>query len=114
MTGRLPEDLPALRRKSSGLKALADVRLATLGDGPGAGGRLLQARVPSGLALEIALDRGADLLRLSFRGHELGWHSAVEAPHPWPPAELEDGLGFGMLQAQEERTYRLGIEVAAL
>ncbi len=91
---RLRDALPDLRRKSTGLRGLADLRLVTLIDGPGAGGRLLQARTPSGLALDIALDRSADILRISFRGHELGWHSPVQAPHPWPPAELEHGLGF--------------------
>ena len=90
----LRDALPDLRRKSASLRGLADLRLVTLSDGPGTGGRLLQARTSSGLALDIALDRGADILRISFRGHQLGWHGPVQAPHPWPPAELEYGLGF--------------------
>ena len=88
------EKLSDLRRKTADLRGLADLRLVVVSDGPGAGGRLLQARTPSGLAIDIALDRGADLLRLSFRGHEIGWHSPVHAPHPWPPTDLEQGLGF--------------------
>ena len=63
-------------------------------DGPGAGGRLLEVRTPPGLCADIALDRGGDLLRLAWKGREIGWHSAAMAPNPWPDAEAEHGLGF--------------------
>ncbi|WP_420412209.1 aldose 1-epimerase family protein [Roseibium sp.] len=83
-----------LRRRSVLLRGLADIRLVTVNDGPAAGGRLLELRSPSGVAMDIALDRGGDILRLSFRGQELGWHSANSAPAPWPQLDTEKGLGF--------------------
>jgi hypothetical protein len=83
-----------LRRRSPLLRGLAETRLVRVEDGPGAGGRLLQVRTPSALALDVALDRGGDVLRLAWRGVELGWHSAAGAPAPWPPLEDDRGLGF--------------------
>ncbi len=90
----MPAQLSELRRKSAFLRGLAEIRLVTIADGPGAGGRLLQARTPAGMALDIALDRGADLLRLAWQGREIGWHSATDAPNPWPPNDAEHGFGF--------------------
>ncbi len=52
-----------LFRHSAHGRALADLRLVTIGDGPGTGGRLLQLRTPAGLAADIALDRGEIVLR---------------------------------------------------
>ena len=86
-------ELTEIARRSAQGRGMADLRLVTLADGPGAGGRLLQLRTPVGLAAEIALDRGGDLLRLSWKGREVGWHSAAMAPHPWPDREAEHGLG---------------------
>lgn len=83
-----------LRRRSPLLRGLAETRVVRVEDGPGAGGRLLQVRTPSTLALDVALDRGGDVLRLAWRGVELGWHSAAGAPAPWPPLEDDWGLGF--------------------
>ena len=75
-------------------RGLAEIRQVTVADGPGTGGRLIELRTASGLTADIALDRGGDLLRLAFRGQEVGWHSATRAPSPWPDAEAEHGLGF--------------------
>ena len=83
-----------LRRRSPLLRGLAETRVVRVEDGPGAGGRLVEVRTPSGLALDVALDRGGDLLRLAWRGVELGWHSAACAPAPWPALEDDRGLGF--------------------
>ena len=89
-----PAEEQELRRKSALLKGLADIRLVTVADGPGIGGRLLEIRSPTGLSLDVALDRGGDILRLAYRGIELGWHSANSAPAPWPTVDIENGLGF--------------------
>lgn len=75
-------------------RGMAEVRQVLVADGPGAGGRLLEVRTPQGLAADIALDRGGDLLRLAFAGREIGWHAPTEAPTPWPDQEAEHGLGF--------------------
>jgi hypothetical protein len=83
-----------LRRRSPLLRALAETRVVRVEDGPGAGGRLVEVRTPAGLALDVALDRGGDVLRLAWRGVEIGWHSAAGAPAPWPALEDDGGLGF--------------------
>lgn len=83
-----------LRRRSIHLRGLADVRLVHVLEGCGAQGRILEIRTPTGLALDIALDRTGDILRLNWRGTELGWHSATAGRTPWPVADVEDGLGF--------------------
>ena len=63
-----------LRKRSSDLRAIADVRLVAIEDGPGRGQRLLLARNAAGIAFEIAVDRGFDLSSLSIRGINIGWH----------------------------------------
>lgn len=83
-----------LRRRSIHLRALADIRLVNVLEGCGAQGRVLEIRTPTGLAMDIALDRAGDILRLSWRGMELGWHSATAGRTPWPDADTEAGLGF--------------------
>ena len=87
-------DLASLRRRSALLRGLAETRVVRVEDGAGAGGRLLQIRTPSALALDVALDRGGDVLRLAYEGREMGWHSATGAPAPWPPLEDDRRLGF--------------------
>ncbi len=87
-------DLSDLRKKSAFCRALADIRQVKVENGSGATGRIVELRTPSGLSADIALDRGGDLMRLNWRGHELGWHGAVGAPAPWPTPDTEDGLGF--------------------
>ena len=86
-------DLTDLGRRSALLRGLAETRVVRVEDGPGAGGRLVEIRTPAGLALDVALDRGGDLLRLAWRGVEVGWHSAACAPAPWPAQEDDRGLG---------------------
>lgn len=83
-----------LRRRTALLRGLAEIRAVTVTNGPGAGGRLIEVRTPCGLTLDIAPDRGGDLLRLAFRGCELGWHSCTGVPSPWPALDAEGGLGF--------------------
>jgi hypothetical protein len=83
-----------LRRRSVLLRALAEMRLVMLADGPAAGSRLVEVRTPHGLTADIALDRGGDLFRLNWRGTEIGWRSAADGAAPWPVLDTEEGLGF--------------------
>ncbi|MEO0382591.1 MAG: aldose 1-epimerase family protein [Pseudomonadota bacterium] len=83
-----------IQRHSALMRGLADIRLVQGIEGSGAGGRLLEIRSPTGLSFDIALDRGGDILRLAWKGNELGWHSAVGGRTPWPTADTENGLGF--------------------
>jgi hypothetical protein len=82
-----------LRRRTSDLRGIADVRLVTLEDGPGRGQRLLQLRNGAGVEVEIAVDRGFDLATLRVRGVNLGWNSPVGLRTPSFPGDLEHGLG---------------------
>lgn len=81
-------------RRSPDLRGLGEVRLLTVGDGPGRGQRLLAFRNAAGLALEVALDRGMDIASLAWRGVNLGWHSPNGLPWPVHPHGSENGLGF--------------------
>ncbi|MFN3225114.1 MAG: aldose 1-epimerase family protein [Hyphomicrobiales bacterium] len=83
-----------IQRHSALMRGLADIRLVQAIEGSGAGGRLLEVRTPTGLSFDIALDRGGDILRLAWKGSEIGWHSAVAGKTPWPTADAEEGLGF--------------------
>ncbi|WP_299790641.1 aldose 1-epimerase family protein [uncultured Marivita sp.] len=88
------DSLEDLRRRSVHLRSEADIRLVEVIEGCGAGGRVLELRTPLGLAVDLALDRAGDILRLSWRGTELGWHGPTSGRTPWPVADTEDGLGF--------------------
>lgn len=83
-----------LRRKTPDLRAIADVRLVSLEDGPGRGQRLLLARNAAGVAFEVAVDRGFDLSALSIKGLNIGWHSPTQLRFPTVDAGSEDGWGF--------------------
>ena len=85
-------DRAHLCRVAPRLRALAETRVVRVEDGPGAGGRLLQVRAGR-LSLDLALDRGGDIVRLSWAGHEFGWHSVVGEPAPWPDQDAEGGIG---------------------
>jgi hypothetical protein len=82
------------RARSIHLRSQAEIRLVQSMDGPTTGARLLEVRAPTGIALDIALDRGGDIHRLSFRGVEIGWHGAADGITPWPALDSEEGLGF--------------------
>ncbi|MUO42967.1 DUF4432 family protein [Agrobacterium vitis] len=83
-----------LLRRTADLRALADIRLVTLDDGPGRGQRLLIGRNAKGVAFEIAVDRGFDVSGLSFRGTNVGWHSPTQMVFPTHDPDSEEGLGF--------------------
>lgn len=85
-------EIDDLRRRAPLLRALAETRLVRVEDGPGVGGRLLQVRAGE-LSLDLALDRGGDIVRLAWRGVEIGWHAAAREPAPPPDQDAEDGLG---------------------
>lgn len=83
-----------LFRKTSDLRALADIRLVTLEDGPGRGQRLIIARNATGVTFEVAVDRGFDVSGLSHKGVNIGWHSPVMMPFPLHDPGSEEGWGF--------------------
>lgn len=82
------------RRKTPDLRALVDVRLVSLEDGPGRGQRLLLARNGAGVQFEIAVDRGFDISSLSFKGVNIGWHSPTQMRFPTTDPNSENGWGF--------------------
>ncbi|NTG71377.1 DUF4432 family protein [Rhizobium rhizogenes] len=83
-----------LRKKTPDLRAVADIRLATLEDGPGRGQRILIARNASGIAFEVAVDRGFDIANLFFKGTNIGWHSPTQMRFPVSDPGSEDGWAF--------------------
>lgn len=83
-----------LLRKTADLRALADIRLVTLEDGPGRGQRLLIGRNATGVRFEVAVDRGFDVSELSFNGVNIGWHSPAQMPFPSHDPGSEEGWGF--------------------
>ncbi|MGN7714979.1 DUF4432 family protein [Agrobacterium radiobacter] len=83
-----------LLRKTPDLRGVADIRLATLDDGPGRGQRILIARNATGVAFEVAVDRGFDIASLSFKGINIGWHSPTQMRFPTVDPGSEEGWGF--------------------
>lgn len=83
-----------LFRRTGDLRALADIRLLTLEDGPGRGQRLLVARNANGISFEVAVDRGFDISGLFYSGVNIGWHSPAQMPYPLHDPVSEDGWGF--------------------
>ncbi|NSY46840.1 aldose 1-epimerase family protein [Agrobacterium tumefaciens] len=83
-----------LLKKTPDLRAIADIRLATLEDGPARGQRLLIARNATGIAFEVALDRGFDISSLSFRGTNIGWNSPTQMRFPMVDPGSEGGWAF--------------------
>lgn len=84
----------ALRKKTPDLRAVADIRLVTLEDGPSRGQRILIARNGTGVAFEVAVDRGFDISSLSLGGVNIGWHSPIQLRYPASDPGSEDGWGF--------------------
>ena len=91
----LPTDIELLALTPD-LRALADIRLLRLEDGPGRGQRLLIARNAAGVGFEVAVDRGFDVCALSLDQIQLGWHSQNRLRFP-PVAPDSDG-GYGFLR----------------
>lgn len=83
-----------LLRRTPDLRAVADVRLMTLEDGPGRGQRVMVGRNAVGVGFEIAVDRGFDISTLSFKGTNIGWHSPTQMVFPAHDPDSENGLGF--------------------
>ncbi|MCX5480382.1 DUF4432 family protein [Kaistia geumhonensis] len=101
MSKSLPHRLPQIASadadiaaKSPDLRALGEIRLLSLEDGPGRGQRLLVARNAAGIGFEIAVDRGFDLSALSLGQVQLGWHSQNQMRYPAQLPSSEDGYGF--------------------
>jgi hypothetical protein len=83
-----------LLRKTADLRAIADIRLVTLEDGPGRGQRLLIGRNANRVTFEVAVDRGFDISELSYKGVNIGWHSPAQMPFPLHDPGSEEGWGF--------------------
>lgn len=81
---------------------LVGTRLVRVVDGPGDGSRILEAWTPSGLQIEVLLDRGFDLFTARFRGVPLSWMG----PPGLRPRTLYEPGGFGWL-----RTFHGGLLV---
>jgi hypothetical protein len=82
------------RERSPDLRALADIRLVRVEDGPGRGQRLLIARNAAGVAFEVAVDRGFDIAALSLDQVEIGFHSSAQMRWPPPPPDSDNGRGI--------------------
>lgn len=83
-----------LRKMTPDLRAVADIRLLTLEDGPGRGQRMLFARNATGVAFEVAVDRGFDVSGLAMKGINIGWHSPTQMAFPAADPDSEEGWGF--------------------
>jgi hypothetical protein len=82
-----------LGRELGRLSAVAGADLLVHGDGPERGVRIVRLRAGD-LEAEVALDRGLDLPRASFRGLPIGWMSPTGVVGPW----YAEPAGFGPLR----------------
>jgi hypothetical protein len=83
-----------LLKRSPDLRAVADMRLMSMEDGPGRGQRILVGRNAVGIGFEVAVDRGLDISALSKGGTNIGWHSPTQMPFPTADAGSEGGWAF--------------------
>jgi hypothetical protein len=83
-----------LRKKTADLRAIADMRLVSLEDGPGRGQRLLIGRNGSVVSFEVAVDRGFDISGLAIKGINIGWHSPTQMRFPAVDPDSEEGWAF--------------------
>lgn len=83
-----------LLKTAPDLRAVTDIRLVSLEDGPGRGQRLLIARNAAGVQFEVAVDRGFDISSLSINGINIGWHSPTQMRFPAADPGSEDGWAF--------------------
>ena len=82
------------------LRQVADIRLATLDDGPERGVRVAEVRTGSGFDFTLLLDRAMDIGMATYNGIPLAWQSGAGAAHP---SRFEPG-GRGWL-----RTFHGGL-----
>ena len=83
-----------LLAKVGDISQVAGAQLVSAEEGRARGARIVRVRTGSGLAFDVAVDRGMDLIGAEFRGAPIGWRSpAGEAA----PAFHEPG-GFGFLR----------------
>ncbi len=64
------------------LRQIADIRLATLDDGPERGVRVADVRTGSGLDFTVLLDRGMDIGTTTYNGISVAWQSGTGPQHP--------------------------------
>jgi hypothetical protein len=87
-----------LAERTGALQQLAGVELIELADGPERGVRVLVFRTGAGLAFQVAVDRGFDLLAADWRGVPIGWRSPTGPRHPGLASPEESG-GWGFLRS---------------
>ncbi len=81
-----------LMRRVGRFEQVAGVRLATLGDGPERGVRILEFRTGTGFEFDVLVDRCFDVGRCELRGRSLAWLSPVGVIGPWFAEPM--GLGW--------------------
>jgi Domain of unknown function (DUF4432) len=87
-----------LGARTGALQQVAGVELVELADGPERGVRVLNVRTGGGLAFQVAIDRGFDLLGAEWRGVPIGWRSPTGPRHPGL-ASPEENAGWGFLRS---------------
>jgi Domain of unknown function (DUF4432) len=87
-----------LAARTGALQQVAGVELVELADGPERGVRVLNFRTGGGLAFQVAVDRGFDLLGADWRGVPIGWRSPTGPRHPGL-ASPEENAGWGFLRS---------------
>src|SRR5919106_1819852 len=87
-----------LAARTGALQQVAGVELVELADGPERGVRVLNFRTGGGLAFQVAVDRGFDLLGADWRGVPIGWRSPTGPRHPGLASPEESG-GWGFLRS---------------
>ena len=82
------------------MRQIADVRLATLDDGPERGVRVADVRTGGGLDFTVLLDRGMDIGTTIYNSLPIAWQSGTGAQHP----ARHEPIGTGWL-----RTFHGGL-----
>ena len=93
-----PMSRTELAERTGALQQVAGVELLELADGPERGVRVLTFRTGAGLAFQVAVDRGFDLLGADWRGVPIGWRSPTGPRHP-SLASPEENAGWGFLRS---------------
>jgi hypothetical protein len=84
-----------LLRRVGRLDQVAGVRLATLGDGPARGVRVLEFRTGAGLSFDVLVDRAFDIGRCELDGASLCWQANPGVVGPW----YYEPAGWGWFRA---------------
>lgn len=85
-----------IERRIGHLSQLCGIRLVTSDNGPSRGVRLLELRTGTGFDCDIALERGMDVGRCTYRGASLAWMPPTLLAGPWL---FEQQTEFGWLRS---------------